>query len=248
VLPRAVLFDLGDTLVRLDPFPSDLAARLQPRLAEFWGARDVDKAALAIVTAVADAIAAASREAHRDEVRITDHIARFFADRGVTNDAAACALLSDTWGEADVGRIGAVPGRAAFLGSLRARGLRLGIVSNTTTRGPLLTGMLASFGILEFFDAVVYSSEVGVRKPHRPVYEAALSQLAVHPSETVFVGDRLREDVLGPAALGMTALLTHEFYRAEHSGEPFAVLERLEDLAAILDSLSESTPSDAPRR
>jgi len=221
-----------------------MASRLRSPLEGVCGPAGVSADLLAgeAAAAVAAAIAAASRDAHRDEVRIARLIAAALEAHGLA-ESTDCDVLADAWGEADVGRISAVAGRAELLATLRARGLRLGIVSNTTTRGALLTAMLERFGILHFFDTVVYSSETGVRKPHAAIYEAALAGLRVAPSEAVFVGDRLREDVLGPAALGMTPLLTHELYQDAHNGEPFAVLQRLDEIGAVLDALSANTAS-----
>jgi putative hydrolase of the HAD superfamily len=52
-------------------------------------------------------------------------------------------------------------------------------------------------------DVAVFSSEVGKRKPHPAIFERALGELAVRAEETLFVGDRLYEDVRGAAELGM---------------------------------------------
>jgi putative hydrolase of the HAD superfamily len=61
-------------------------------------------------------------------------------------------------------------------------------------------------GIGPRLDAAVFSSEVGKRKPHPAIYDAALSDLGVAPERALFVGDRLIEDVQGPAELGMTTV------------------------------------------
>ena len=54
------------------------------------------------------------------------------------------------------------------------------------------------------------SSQLGRRKPAPEIYRAALDALAVEPENALFVGDRVREDVQGPAALGMrTCLVTY---------------------------------------
>jgi putative hydrolase of the HAD superfamily len=49
----------------------------------------------------------------------------------------------------------------------------------------------------------VLSSEVGKRKPHPAIFECAMGDLGVEPEHTLFVGDRLRQDVGGAAAAGM---------------------------------------------
>jgi HAD superfamily hydrolase (TIGR01549 family) len=94
----------------------------------------------------------------------------------------------------------------ALLEALRNRGLRTGLVSNATDPGWLLRSDLERQGLAPYLDAIVFSSEVGKRKPHPAIYERALSVLGAAPEHTLFVGDRLIEDVRGPAELGMTTV------------------------------------------
>jgi putative hydrolase of the HAD superfamily len=102
----------------------------------------------------------------------------------------------------------------ALLDSLRARGLKLGLVSNAFDPGWLLRRDLAEMGLAERLDVAVFSSEVGMRKPHRAIFEAALTELDVAPERTLFVGDRRYEDVRGSKELGMRAVLAL-WYRAD---------------------------------
>jgi putative hydrolase of the HAD superfamily len=94
----------------------------------------------------------------------------------------------------------------ALLEALHNRGLRTGLVSNATDPGWLLRADLERQGLAEHLDAVVFSSELGKRKPHPAIYQAALAELGAAPERTLFVGDRLIEDVRGPAELGMTTV------------------------------------------
>jgi putative hydrolase of the HAD superfamily len=70
-------------------------------------------------------------------------------------------------------------------------------------------------GIAELVDAVVFSSEVGKRKPAPELYQTALDAIAIAPEKTMFVGDRVREDYEGPRALGMRAVIL-----TAHAEEP----------------------------
>jgi putative hydrolase of the HAD superfamily len=92
----------------------------------------------------------------------------------------------------------------ALLDSLRDRGLRTGLVSNAFDPGWLLREDLERMGLAERLDAVVFSSEVGKRKPHPVIFEAALDELRVEPERALFVGDRRFEDVRGAKEVGMT--------------------------------------------
>lgn len=94
----------------------------------------------------------------------------------------------------------------ALLDSLRGRGLATGLVSNAFDPGWLLHEDLARMGLAERLDAAVFSSEVGKRKPHPAVFEAALERLGVAAEEAAFVGDRRYEDVRGAKELGMTTI------------------------------------------
>jgi putative hydrolase of the HAD superfamily len=94
----------------------------------------------------------------------------------------------------------------ALLESLRRRGLKTGLVSNAIDPGWLLRADLERQGLAPLLDTVVFSSELGKRKPHPAIYEAALSELGVSPDRALFVGDRLVEDVQGPAEFGMTTV------------------------------------------
>jgi putative hydrolase of the HAD superfamily len=70
-------------------------------------------------------------------------------------------------------------------------------------------------GIAGLVDAVVFSSEVGRRKPAPELYQTALEAIGVSAERTLFVGDRVREDYEGPRALGMRAVLL-----TAHAEEP----------------------------
>ncbi|HEY7280032.1 MAG TPA: HAD family hydrolase [Actinomycetota bacterium] len=126
------------------------------------------------------------------------------------------------------------------LGVLRAlgdRGLRLGIVSNVSLLPHLMRGDLESLGILPLLHATTFSSEVGTRKPDPAIFGDALSKLGVDAANTVFVGDRLLDDVGGAQAAGMRTVLTREFRSEEPDGgpSPGAVIERLEELPGVVD-------------
>jgi putative hydrolase of the HAD superfamily len=99
----------------------------------------------------------------------------------------------------------------ALLDSLRERELKTGLVSNAFDPGWLLHNDLERMGIAERLDAAVFSSEVGKRKPHPAIFEAALERLGVEPERSLFVGDRRFEDVRGAKEAGMTTVLAYWF-------------------------------------
>jgi putative hydrolase of the HAD superfamily len=103
-----------------------------------------------------------------------------------------------------------------LLDALRERGLKLALVSNAFDPAWLLHRDLELMGLAERLDVAVFSSEVGLRKPHPAIFERALEALGVAPENALFVGDRLFEDVRGAAELGMTTVQALWFRADEH--------------------------------
>ena len=95
----------------------------------------------------------------------------------------------------------------ALLESLRSLGLKTGIVANSwPDPGRVLRADAASFGLADRLDVMVFSDEVGVRKPDPAIYRFCCRQLGVEPSEAMHVGDDLENDVRGAAAAGITTV------------------------------------------
>ena len=90
---------------------------------------------------------------------------------------------------------------------LGAHGIKRGVCSNAPFPPPMMRRQVETNGLADALDAIVFSSQIGRRKPAAEVYQAALEGLGTEPERTLFVGDRLREDYEGPRASGMRAVL-----------------------------------------
>jgi putative hydrolase of the HAD superfamily len=101
-------------------------------------------------------------------------------------------------------RLRVYPDALATLSLLRARGLRLVVVSNWDVS---LAPTLGTLGLGELLDAVVTSAGVGAAKPAPEVFRAALRLIGVAPGEAVHVGDDLERDVVGAIAAGVMPVL-----------------------------------------
>jgi putative hydrolase of the HAD superfamily len=78
----------------------------------------------------------------------------------------------------------------------------------------LLLRDLDQQGLAERLDSVVFSSDVGIRKPRPEIFRRALGELRVSPERALFVGDRLVADVRGAHDVGMRTVQAM-WYRAE---------------------------------
>jgi putative hydrolase of the HAD superfamily len=174
-----------------------------------------------------------------EEDDIAAMLAAQFAADGVEVPRAVAEDLAAVLGRADVARLQPWPGVIEHLQALREDGYRLAAVSNTTTQSALLDAFFEENGLTPCFESRVFSIDLGVRKPHPAIYQCALEAIGVEGYEAVFVGDRVREDVVGPRRAGIAhSVLTHE-HRQEDPGEsaPCAVIRRLEDLHGVLPRL-----------
>ena len=95
----------------------------------------------------------------------------------------------------------------ALLSSLRSRGIKTGLVANSwPDPARLLRADVQAFGLADLLDVLVFSEEVGARKPQPEIFLHALRQLGVEPENAMFVGDRLETDVQGAARVGMATV------------------------------------------
>lgn len=130
------------------------------------------------------------------------------------------------------------PSSREFLNRLRQR-LSVGLVSNYPC-GQAIRRSLERVGILDLFDPIVVSGDVGYVKPHPQPFLTALEELRLPPDRVLFVGDRWDMDMMGAGQLGMKTcqhightsdLDLRERYRRYR---PDFVIERLEDLDYVL--------------
>ena len=75
------------------------------------------------------------------------------------------------------------------------KNFKLGVVSNFYGN---MEEVCKEFGIFEYFDAVVDSTVVGVRKPYPKIFEITLKELNTEPKDTLVIGDSYENDI-GPA-------------------------------------------------
>ena len=179
--PAAVLFDLYGTLVDVHERP--LSRRLPSALG-------VSRAAW--IGLLRDGLLTT---AFADEDSFVGTLARTLAPARPDAEAICRGLL-----RAELDAVRLVPGAVSLLTFLKRRGLKLGLVSNLASPFKEPVGRL---GLEALFDAFAFSCDEGLAKPDPGIYRRALARLGVEPSETLFVGDSIPNDVEAPAGLGM---------------------------------------------
>jgi putative hydrolase of the HAD superfamily len=241
---EAVLFDYGHTLIYFDERPHSTlldAYEKVNRLLAGTLQREIPSAQVLIEKisrAVDDEIQRDYAAGRPEEVEIASIYDAALRRIGLELEPALIERVMELEQEGWLNSVHLGPDVMATLQALRGRGLRLGIVSNAAYLPRLMKAQLAALGLTAYFDAVTFSSEVGVRKPHPRIYADALHKLGADPVKTLFVGDRVREDVQGPKEQGMRAVLTREWRQEDDPGIADFVIQRLGELPAIVGRLT----------
>ncbi|WP_246079364.1 HAD family hydrolase [Paenibacillus piri] len=125
------------------------------------------------------------------------------------------------------------PGLHVMLETLKKGGYKLGIVTNG--RDFYQRNKISALGISDYFNDVVTSGAVKIKKPDHAIFKIALSNLRSSSERCVFVGDSLKADVIPAKELGMLAILKSKEYSFT---QPDAVCDDLADIPNIINRLS----------
>lgn len=226
---RAVLFDVGETLVHPAPSFPGLFADV---LAERGHGCDLER-----VVAASSIVRRRFSDAARagDPWTLSDERSRAFWLDAYGEMLESLSLPSrDGLSQALYERFTDLASYVLFddviatLDRLTAAGATLGIVSNFEA---WLEELLAALHVRDRFPVRVISGLVGLQKPDPEIYRRAMELARVDPADAAFVGDHPEFDVDPPAALGMTAVLIDRRGRyPRHGGARIEDLRELPDL------------------
>ncbi|MEN4042139.1 MAG: HAD family hydrolase [Anaerolineaceae bacterium] len=133
----------------------------------------------------------------------------------------------------------------AVLTQLRQQGYALGIISNASDNRDVQM-LVDKAGIRHFFDQIIVSAAVGIRKPDAYIFRLALDHFNAAPQRAVMVGDTLSADVLGAHNSGIASVwitrradtLDNHTHRPRIT--PHAVINALAELPALLANWQDS--------
>lgn len=252
---KAVAFDLWETLItdtpelsreqerlRLTRMEAILAARGREALAE-----RIEHAYRALWRRCQDLYWSADRD-----VPCRMQIEHFLEGLGLEPESFgddALAELEHAYAHAAVDVLPAlVDGAAETLRELKARGYRMGLISNTgRTPGYALRHVLQALDLAPSLDVMVFSNEHGHCKPQRSIFEELRRGLGVEGTEIVFIGDNPYADVHGAQRAGMHGVLFVPAVRGtavappvEHGLEivPHAVVTALRELPDVIEAMN----------
>ncbi|MEY2467854.1 MAG: hypothetical protein QOF21_552 [Actinomycetota bacterium] len=227
----AVIFDWGGTLSRWAD--QDVVDTLWRPAAEVLSAERADE----LHEALRDAENGTwqTLRAGQGSARLNEIVAAAAISAGLTNvdhlhgDAAEAYL--NAWSPLIVHHPDALP----VLAACKAIGLRTGLLSNTHWPAEFHNMLLARDGLDEYLDACVYTCDLTHMKPHPIAFRAALKAVGARASRTVFVGDRLHDDIYGAQQSGMRAVYATHGMEDDFDVTPDATITSLTELIPVLD-------------
>lgn len=128
-------------------------------------------------------------------------------------------------------------GAEATLRALRDSGLRVGLISNTHWPGEAHVYDLDRFGLTDYLEHLVFSSDAEAWKPARDVFEMGLQGLDLEAGEAIYVGDSLYFDVWGAQQAGLRGVWIEQPHHWLPDGitvEPDATITTLPDLLDVI--------------
>jgi putative hydrolase of the HAD superfamily len=131
-----------------------------------------------------------------------------------------------------------VKGAVELLARLKERDLSIGLISDVAWGLPSEFPMrdIHYYGMDAYFDDYVFSTDVGLRKPHPKIFKIALSNLGVDASEAMYVGNSIIQDIKGAKGVGMKAVLKRSsFCPFEEGVVPDHTVASLDEVDALVD-------------
>ena len=114
---------------------------------------------------------------------------------------------------------------SGILEKLKKSSVTLGVVSNWDSR---LHAILKDTGLAEYFDFILASAEVGSAKPDKTIFIEALKRSGVNSQEACHIGDEPIADVQGAKNAGIDAILIDR--GGKHKKETFTKIRSFQDL------------------
>jgi HAD superfamily hydrolase (TIGR01662 family) len=120
------------------------------------------------------------------------------------------------------------------LEQLREAGYKVGIITNLRRD---VDELCERVGLAPYLDFAVGSQEVGIEKPHPPIFMAVLDRVNAAPEEVLHVGDQVRSDVMGAQGVGMKAVLIDRSGYG-YDGTDCPTISSLSELGELLEGLN----------
>ena len=226
--PSAILFDFGDTLLKLESF------KLLPGIAQLTKgiASPIPDSRMDLIVHEFDKRVLRTYSLGHQEFRLIDDIPLLLRDLGTEAIHTLEEYELLIW--QGMVTMSPIPDVRSTLSSLKNLGIKLGIVSNAIYTANILQHELKRFNLLEFFDFTISSADVGIRKPHPEMFKLAHARLGLLPSQIWFVGDSWEFDMVGSFLYGFVPVWLNPCKLLPPNNLPYLEIASFEDLLGLV--------------
>jgi FMN phosphatase YigB (HAD superfamily) len=238
--PRALIFDLGSTLIEYESIPWDeLSLVCLESGRQFLISKGYDLPSRDAVEQTYESIRATYRREAAEtliEWDVPTVVSRMFDALNIAYDDALVDAFFDAYYEPVDRELFIYGDTLETLALLKPAYPVMGLISNTVFPERAHMRELDRFGIAPYLRFALFSSTFGLRKPHGDIFYQACNLAGYAPSECLYVGDRYVEDVVGPTGIGMHSILKIKAGRDYPEDMPDK-LRRIDNLIELLDHL-----------
>ncbi|OXM15181.1 HAD family hydrolase [Paenibacillus herberti] len=221
---QAVLFDLDNTLVN------------RKKAFQNYAERFVDEFVLVVDSRnrvqVVEYIIQADRDGYRKKRELYEELLTEFT---MKNPVTADTLV-DYWFAEFFKHTVVMDGALELLEQLRSKEIKLGLITNGSVHSQ--NSKIDQVQLRSYFDAVIVSDEVQLKKPDPKIFELALERLGVTAASSIYIGDHPRNDVTGAKSAGLGTIWLRGAEEWDEALEkPNFMIRELNEIRKIVEEL-----------
>ena len=185
---QAVIFDLGDTVLEEKSY--DIAS----------GFAEISRNLVPHATLEQLNLSIAKYQVGSSEFRLLKWIESNLSNLGQSTRAADLEL--ELWRQTV--SLLPKPGIRNVLDFLKGKNIRIAAISNAIFSSICMERELEMHGLDDYFEFIISSADIGIRKPDKAIFELALNKLDIEPNNTWYIGDNWDADIVGATFSRMT--------------------------------------------
>ncbi len=235
--PLGVLFDLGDTILKL--VSADWTAGTQRLLDLATYGHGFTAATLQPISSDLAVELFAFREQSRLELRYESFLKLLRETQGIVLRVSYENAARELWHAAH--RFEPVEGVVDVLERLASYRVRMGVLSNSAFSGQVLKEELEKHDLARFFSFIHSSADFGLRKPNPRLIGLAVKKLGLEAKDVWFVGDKVDIDVAGGRNAGLYPVWYNPKREPLPDGYSCAEISHWSEFLPLFDQLSQGS-------
>lgn len=206
-IPRAILFDLDDTILSDDAVSEEswrvtcetFADRVKPATgSELFSAINTER--IIFWNDPVNLRAGAWRNLYQSRLTI---VKKALSNLGKSDDKLSADIV-DTYNDLKSRLVRLLPNAEDTLNTLKERGIKLALLTNGEAESQ--RAKVEKLGLGAYFPVCLIEGELGFGKPDPRIFQLALDNMDAKPSEAWMLGDRLEFDIIGAQNMGITGI------------------------------------------